>query len=348
LTAATGPVLVTGGAGFLGGFVVEALRRAGRDVVILDRVPAPTSPTNVVTVTGDVGDPDVLERAVTGASAIIHAAFAPPRAGRNELHRVNVDATEALTRAAIDAGVSRLVIVSSTIVERRPRAHPLSTRLPLSTLDAYRVTRTRGEEIALAAGDDLAVAIARPCTFLGPGRVGAFALLFEAIRTNARVPILGPGSNRYQLLQVADLADGLIRLLDTSAEGIFHFGAPNVATVQELLRALIDHAGTDATLTRVPRSLARAGVRSLELAGLPPLSDWHQSTTLVEDRIVDTARAQVELSWTPAFSNERALFDAYDWFRDVRAAGRTAPTTHAVPRSHRLLARALAVGRSRV
>ena len=336
-----GPVVVTGGAGFLGGFVVSSLQASGHEVVVLDRDTA-NVPGSVTAIRGDVGDEQALHRSLQGAAVVIHAAFAPPRAGTAELHRINVDATARVARMAAEAGVQRLVIVSSTIVERLPRRHPLSSRLPLSRLDSYRQTRTDAERAALAWQNRLAVSVARPCTFLGPGRIGAFALLFEAVRAGGIVPVLGPGTNHYQLLHVADLADGLVRLASSNHAGVFHFGAPNVAPVHEQLEALVAHAGTGARVATVGRGFGRVGVRSIELAGLPPLSDWHHASALAEDRVVDTSRAETELGWSPTFSNEAALFDAYDWYSRTRAAGRATPTTHPVPRSHRVLAGGLA------
>ena len=197
----------------------------------------------------------------------------------------------------------------------------------------------------LAWRDELDVSLARPCTFLGPGRVGAFALLFEAVRTGGLVPMLGPGTNRYQLLHVDDLANGLVRLAQGSHSGVFHFGAHDVQPVRDLLSALIEEAGTAARLAAVPAALARGLVRATELVGLPPLSDWHHASAGREDRVHDTSRATDELGWMPAASNSRCLLDAYEWYARTREAGLATPTTHPVPRSHRVVAGALATAR---
>lgn len=337
-------VVVTGGAGFLGQAVVDGLLRDGHAVVAFDRA-ASVAPNGAASVVGDIRDRDLVKRVLDGADAVVHAAFAPPQATPAELRQVNVEATGGLAELATGAGVQRLVVVSSTIVERRARTHPVSSRLPLSRLDTYRRTRSEGEVAALAWQGRLDVSLARPSTFLGPGRVGAFALLFEAVRAAGLVPILGPGTNRYQLLHVDDLAAGLVRLATGPHRGVFHFGATGVESVRDQLATLVDHAGTGARVAPVPRSVAVALVRALELAGLPPLSDWHHATARVEDRVSDLTRATDELGWVPAFSNERCLLDAYSWYVRTRAAGLATPTTHPVPLSHRVAARGLATAR---
>jgi nucleoside-diphosphate-sugar epimerase len=329
-------IVVTGGAGFLGRWVERRLAESGADVVAVDRVARRDEPPGQPSVVGDVRDPDLLRAVLAGADAVVHAAFAPPQASARELREVNVDAVRSLAAHATQQAVRRLVIVSSTIVERTPRRHFVSAA-PLSRLDDYRVTRIEGEDAALAANEHLSVAVARPATFLGPGRVGAFALLFEAVRSGAVVPLLGPGTNRYSLLHVADLADGLARLALGDTRGVVHFGGTEVPTAREQLQRLIDHARSGSRLMVVPRRIGLTAARTLELAGLPPLSDWHHATARSEDRLVDISVARRELDWEPRYTTTEALFDAYDWYSSSRATGRPTPTTHPVPRSHRII-----------
>src|SRR5439155_21074733 len=143
-----------------------------------------------------------------------------------------VEGTRAVCETAVAHGVRRLVLISSTIVLRPRRRHPLLNGAPLSRLDVYRETRAEAERIAAECGaQGVAVAVVRPKTFVGPDRVGAFAILFELIRRGRVVPVLGSGRNRYQLLAVGDLTDGIRRLLASGPQGVFHFGAREFVTV---------------------------------------------------------------------------------------------------------------------
>jgi nucleoside-diphosphate-sugar epimerase len=187
-------------------------------------------------------------------------------------------------------------------------------------------------------------AIVRPKTFLGPGRVGGFALAFASVRSGGTVPIAGPGTNRYQYVHVDDLADGVVRLADAAAEGVFHFGAPDVETVRSELSALIDAAGTGARALFLPPRVGQAVVRAVELAGLPPLSEFHHAAASGWDSVVDSSRAMAELQWLPARSNLDTLLDAYAWYSDN--ADRGSITTHPVPVSHRVARRVLALASS--
>ncbi|MGH2627650.1 MAG: NAD-dependent epimerase/dehydratase family protein, partial [Anaerolineales bacterium] len=216
------------------------------------------------------------------------------------------------------------------------------SRTALARLNRYRATRIVAERLVQdARGAE--VAVARPKTFIGAGRVGAFALVFEQIRTGRAVPMPGAGAHRYQLLGAADLADGLCRLATMGGTGTFWFGAERFGTVAEDLQELVCHAGTGARLRPVKGWWARRGLRLAELVGLSPLSEWYQCGLRGRDSVVEIARSCEELGWRPELSNSQALVGAYDWFSALKAQGAPAPATHPVPRSHRLLGTAISV-----
>ena len=205
---------------------------------------------------------------------------------------------------------------------------------------AYARTRREAEEAAVdALANGLSVAIARPKTLVGPGAVGAFALLFDLVRGGNPVPALGDGRNRYQLLDVRDFASGLAALATSEATGVFSFGAAEFGTVREDLEELLAFAATNATLRLVPAPVGRVLLRAMELVGLPLASDWHWACARNESSVVAIDRAVGELGWHPARSNVRALIDAYRWFVSEENAA-AVPST--VPSTHRLVARAFA------
>jgi nucleoside-diphosphate-sugar epimerase len=326
--------VVTGGAGFLGRAVVERLASAAHEVVVVDRIaPRAALPAGARSVVCDVRSMSEVGAALDGADVLVHAAFAPPRTPAAEMRAVNVDALDALLHHAVAAGVEAVVLVSSTIVERPARRHSALER-GRGRLEEYRRTRIEAETVAQQHADRLRVAIARPKTFVGPGQVGAFALLFSLVRSGDAVPILGPGTNRYQLVDVRDLADGLARLAEhPSGHGVYHFGAERFGTVADELQAVIDEAGTGARLVRVPARVGRTLVRGVELAGLTPLAEWHHCCAHGVDSTVEVTRARADLDWHPARSNREAIVDAYRSF-----ASEPVSTTHPVPLSHRAFA----------
>ena len=333
-------VLITGGAGFLGTHLTRSFRREGVRLRLLDLEAERGADFDsaVEHVAGDVRDPRAVAGAVDGIDVIVHAAFGSPRQPAAAMWRVNVEGTRNVCEQAMAHGVRRVILISSTIVAKQPRAHPILRDAPLSRLDAYRASRAEAERVA----DEyrvrgLQVAIVRPKTFVGPERVGAFAIIFEWIRLGRPVLVLGSGRNRYQLLDTRDMAEGIRLLAAADAQGLFLFGARDFRTVREDLQALLDHAGTGARLRFVPGRLAGYALRGMELAAIVPLSEWHYMSAAGKDSVVDISRAELGLGWRPERSNTQALIEAYDWYVANMAATGAARTTHPVPLVHRAL-----------
>src|SRR5690606_17420674 len=111
-------------------------------------------------------------------------------------------------------------------------------------------------EVARKNGVD--VTIIRPKTFIGTGRLGIFQILFEWIREGRRIPIIGTGNNRYQLLSVDDLVDAIFRsTTQPNQNETFNIGAKAYGTVRQDLNALLRHAGSGARLSPQPPWLAQ-------------------------------------------------------------------------------------------
>jgi nucleoside-diphosphate-sugar epimerase len=236
--------------------------------------------------------------------------------------------------------VRRLVLISSTVVERQPRVHPFLRQSGLTAMDAYRATRTEAERIASEFADrGLSLAIVRPKTFVGPGRVSAFNIIFEWIRKGRPVLLLGSAAAPYQLVEIRDMAEGIRLLSDSSAEGIFYFGAERFGTLRGDIAALIEHAGTGSLLRFVPAPLARAVLRAMELSGTITPSELHYMSAWGKPSVADTSRAMRELGWKPRWSNREALANAYDWYARSMEANGSARSIHQLPGPHRAMSR---------
>jgi len=248
---------------------------------------------------------------------LVHAAAALPiQSAREAIRSVNVDGAATTFAAAREAGVRRAVLISSTAVYGVPDHHPIVEDDPLVGVGAYGESKIDAEALALDfARRGLVTVIVRPKTFVGPERLGVFEILFDWIREGRRIPILGNGSNRYQLLAVEDLVDAVVRSFD--ADGVAG-------------EALIAHAGSGSRLRPVPARPAEIVLRALELARVSPLAEWHYRTAH-KDSFVSIDKARRLLGWEPRLSNAETLCSTYDWYLAHRAELGSAGTTHRVP-----------------
>jgi nucleoside-diphosphate-sugar epimerase len=334
---------ISGGAGFLGLHLARRLLADGFTVRTLDIAPLaePELEGAVEELRGDVRDPAACARLVEGADVLVHAAAALPILGSREAIRsVNVGGTATLLAAAFEADVGRTILISSTAVYGVPEKHPIEEDDPLVGIGHYGDSKIEAEQVTREfAQRGLDVVIVRPKTFVGPERLGVFEILFDWIREGRRIYVLGEGSNRYQLLAVADLVEGVTRCAEADVAGAtLNVGAGEFGTVREDLEALIGHAGSSSRVTPVPARPAELVLRALELARLSPLAEWHYRTAH-RDSFVDVSKAEGLLGWRPRLSNAQALIETYDWYlanrsRVVNGAG----VTHRVAWDQRALA----------
>jgi nucleoside-diphosphate-sugar epimerase len=324
---------LSGGAGFLGLHLARRLLGEGHDVRTLDVAPLDDREleSTVEELRGDVRDPDAVQRLVRRADVVVHAAAALPiRASRAAIRSVNVHGTENVLLAARDAGVARVLFVSSTAVYGVPEKHPIVEDDPLVGVGWYGESKIDAEALCRVAAVE--TTIIRPKTFVGPERLGVFEILFDWVREGRRIYVLGDGRNRYQLLAVEDLVDALVRAATTAAAAYetFNIGATEFGTVREDLGALIDHARSDSKLQPVPVKPAEIILRALEILRVSPLAEWHYKTAH-RDSFVDVHKAQRLLGWQPRLSNAQALTDTYDWYLANRDRVGAAGVTHRVP-----------------
>jgi nucleoside-diphosphate-sugar epimerase len=332
---------ISGGAGFLGLHLARRLVADGHEVRTLDVVPLddPGLEGSVDELRGDVRDPADARRLIDGADVLVHAAAALPiLASREAIRSVNVEGTAVMLAAALEGGVRRAVLISSTAVYGVPKVHPISEDAPLVGVGHYGESKIDAERVAQNFGRrGLDVVILRPKTFLGSERLGVFEILFDWIREGRRIPILGDGSNRYQLLAVEDLVEATIAAANADVAGeTLNVGATDFGTVRSDLETLIDHAGSGSRLRPVPARPAELVLRLLELLRLSPLGEWHYRTAH-RDSFVDISKAQRLLGFSPRLSNAQALCETYDWYLEHREGMRSAGVTHRVPWDQRVL-----------
>jgi nucleoside-diphosphate-sugar epimerase len=332
---------ISGGAGFLGLHLARRLLADGHEVRTLDLAPLddPGLERGAEELRGDVRDPAAAARLCVGADVLVHAAAALPiQASREAIRSVNVDGTATTLAAALEAGVGRVVLISSTAVYGIPKHHPIAEDAPLVGVGHYGESKIDAERVAEdVARRGLEVVVLRPKTFVGPERLGVFEILFDWIREGRRIPILGDGSNRYQLLAVDDLVEATLSAAEAPVAGeTFNVGATEFGTVRSDLEGLIAHACSGSRLRPVPARPAELALRALEVARLSPLAEWHYRTAH-RDSYVDVSKAERLLGFAPLLSNEQALCETYDWYLQNRERARPAGVTHRVPWDQRAL-----------
>lgn len=328
--------LVTGGAGFMGiNLVRYLLARANRvrslDIAVFDY----PEKGRVDVVTGDIRDRAIVNAALDGVTHVVHCAAALPLYSSNDIYTTEVDGTRNILESAMRQGVSRMIHVSSTAVYGIPDHHPIYEHDRLHGVGAYGQAKIDAEEqCRLFREKGMCVTILRPKSFIGPERLGVFELLYEWAFEGRNFPVLGPGTNRYQLLDVEDLCQAVYLCAtgdETRANDTFNVGAREFTTLKEDFQAVLDRAGHGKRIVSLPIAPVVATLRVLAALRLSPLYKWIYET-VAEDSFVSIERIEAAMGYAPQFSNKDALIRNYDWYVEHRdeIAGRSG-VSHRTP-----------------
>ncbi|MGQ9808478.1 MAG: NAD-dependent epimerase/dehydratase family protein [Armatimonadota bacterium] len=309
---------ITGGAGFLGINLVRFLLERGQSVATFDLAPFDYPEADRVRHTqGDIRDADTLRRAMAGAHLVVHAAAALPLYREEDIFSTDVDGTRNVLQAALELGVERVVHISSTAVYGIPDHHPIREEDPLRGVGPYGQAKVMAEQVvAEYRARGLCVPVLRPKTFIGPERLGVFALLYEWAAEGRSFPVLGSGNNRYQLLDVEDLCQAIWLCCTLDRErvnDVFNVGAAEFGTVREDYQAVLDRAGFGKRVRPLPAGPAVFALRLLGALRLSPLYAWVYETA-GKDSFVSIEKAERVLGFRPVHSNRDALVRNFEWY----------------------------------
>ncbi|MFN2200014.1 MAG: NAD-dependent epimerase/dehydratase family protein [Caldilineaceae bacterium] len=328
--------LVTGGAGFLGINLIRYLLDRGHGVVSLD-IQSFDYPERdrVRVVTGDIRKVEDVNRAMEGVDVVVHTAAALPLYSPQDIYSTDIDGLRIVLESALQSGIERVVHISSTAVYGIPDHHPLYEDDKLDGVGPYGEAKVVAEQVCQQYRErGLCVPIIRPKSFIGPERLGVFALLYDWAQDGKGFPMLGSGNNRYQLLDVEDLCDAIYAVSTGSCsvvDDVFNIGAREFTTMREDYQAVLDYAGHGKHIVGLPARPAIWTLRALEQMHLSPLYRWVYETA-TEDSFVSIDKAERLLDFDPKYSNKDALIRNYQWYIDHEADFEgTAGVSHRVP-----------------
>ena len=312
-------ILVTGGSGFLAINLIRYLRDHGeKKIRTIDIAPFDYPEKDEVdAILGDVRDLDLVRKATKDVKWVIHTAAALPLYSEKDIYTTEVDGIENVLKAAEEEGVERVIDISSTAVYGVPDHHPIYETDELIGVGPYGHAKIQAEEKALEARKrGMCVPILRPKSFIGPERLGVFALFYDWAYTGHGFPMIGSGKNRYQLMDVDDLDQSIWLTLTLPKDVVndtFNIGAEEFTTMKEDYQAVLDKAGHGKHIHGLPVKPVVFILRVLEKLHLSPLYPWVYETAST-DSFVSIDKAKKILGYKPRYSNKQALVRNYEWY----------------------------------
>ncbi|MFA5892037.1 MAG: NAD-dependent epimerase/dehydratase family protein [Actinomycetota bacterium] len=331
-----GKAVVTGATGFLGGHLSRALTERGWDVHAIAR---PSSRAESLEQTGvtvhrcGLFDTDALRGALEDARAVFHlAALVTDWGSRTEFFETNVNGTKSVASAAADAGVGRLVHVSTTDVYGFPNDPDRDeSSAPVRTGWPYVDSKIAAEDAArtVAAARDLPLTIVRPATIFGPGDKYFVLEIAQYLRAGL-VPVVGGGHARPGFAYVENLADVIVQAgtVPAAVGGTYNLHDATGATWREYVSKLADALGYRARRLSLAPRVAGAIAAGMETAwgafsirSRPPLTR-HAIAILGTEQEFPTQRARRDLEWAPLIDFDQSIARSAEWCRPLLAKHR--------------------------
>lgn len=300
-------ILVTGGAGFVGGAVVRELVDLGAHVTVLDDLFTGRTeilPSEVRFVEGSVTDAALVERLVREAGLVFHMAarnIIASTANPRDDFETNIGGTLNVLLAARDAGTERVVYTGSTSVYGNPRMIPIDetdTPVPLSP---YAASKLGGENYCVAFSESygLPVSVVRYSNVYGEGQrpdnpyCGVVSKFFAAAYAGQPISIHGDGQQTRDFTYIDDAVDAtLLAMVSPRAEGeVFNVGTGIETSVNELALLVAEAARREVAVEHIDR----------------------RDIDNIRRRVVNIEKARRMLRWSPQVSLPMGLAMTARW-----------------------------------
>jgi nucleoside-diphosphate-sugar epimerase len=305
-------VLVTGGAGFVGGALVRRLAEAGAKVTVLDDLftgRPDVVPTAAQLVTGSVVDEDLVRSLVAEASVVFHMAarniIASTKDPRQDF-ATNIGGTLNVLLAARDSKVDRVVYTGSTSIYGNPRTIPINEDDPPVVLSPYAVSKLGGELYCNAFYENFGVpvSVVRYSNVFGIGQrpdnpyCGVIGKFFAAAIEGKPLQIHGDGEQTRDYTYIDDAVDAtLLAAIRPRAEGeMFNVGTGIETSVNDLALKIGEAVGVDVDIVHIDR----------------------RDIDNIRRRVVNIEKARRMLRWAPQVTLSAGLGRTAAWMRSTQ------------------------------
>lgn len=270
---------------------------------------------------GDIRREEDLLKSMNDVDIVIHTAAALPLYPPEDILSTEVQGTRLVLQRAMEIGVKRFIHISTTAVYGVPDHHPIVESDPVSGVGPYGEAKIQAEMVCQEFRQQgLCLPILRPKSFVGPERLGVFAILYEWASEGHHFPMIGSGNNRYQLLDVEDLCQAILACMildEAMVNDTFNIGAVDFTTMKMDYQAVLDEAGFGKRIIPFPVGPVVLALKVLETLQLSPLYPWIYETAS-KDSYVSVEKAQNLLGFQPQFSNIDALLRNYRWYLEYK------------------------------
>ncbi len=316
-------VFVTGGTGFIGSHLADALlREPDNEVRCLVRSDLKWLKNKKVSaVRGDLHDLPSLRKGLEGSDVLFHLAALVKAPKPDIFRRVNVEATENIIRCAQKAGVKKIIVLSSLAAAGPSFSRPLTESDPMMPVSMYGESKKEMEEmIARIARPEDSITILRPPAVFGPREEQIYS--FFKMASRGFCPIVGgDGQTRISMVHVQDVVQGLLLAAKDTTPGLrsYFVSSERVYTWKEIKDATSLAFGKKLITLPVPPSIVHAAGTMLETVGSfigqYPVMNKDKAREMTLEWTCSVDKIKQELGYKQLFTLDDGIADTVQWYK---------------------------------
>jgi|TARA_B110000914_G_C15483502_1_gene456874 nucleoside-diphosphate-sugar epimerase len=304
-------ILITGSNGFLGNLAKEYFIQ-NYELVFVDL--STSSDANFYKV--DIGNFTEIDDVITKEKPNIIFHFASEifdTYNKKKIYRTNVEGSNNIKKSAIKNNVENLIFTSTFSLFEENYDYLISESEPISCKNYYGITKSKVERLLLESDSELNISIFRCPIIVDKSRAHRLGVLFEFLKDNCTLWILGDGSNKLQFVSASDLFIAFEKSLNLKGKYVYNIGCEKVETMKETFEYLINKTGSKSKIRHFNKNLGLFILKILSFLRLINFIDYHNKI-LVSNIVLDISRIKKDLNFTPTKSTAELMLDAHNYY----------------------------------
>ena len=264
----------------------------------------------------DISNFDEIDHVVTKEKPNIIFHFASEifdTHDRKKIYKTNVVGSKNIERSAIKNNVKNLIFTSTFSLFEKNYDYLISESEPISCENYYGITKFEVENHLLNADKNLNISIFRCPIIVDKSRAHRLGVLFEFLKDDCTLWILGDGSNKLQFVSTSDLFISIEKSLNLKGKHVFNIGCEKVQTMKETFEYLINKTGSKSKIRYFNKKIGLFILKLLSSLRLINFIDYHNKI-LVSNIVLDISKVKKDLNFLPTKSTAELMLDAHHYY----------------------------------
>ena len=304
-------ILITGSNGFLGNLAKEYFTQ-NYELVLVDL----SSSSDANFYKADIGNFSEIDDVITKEKPNIIFHFASEifdTHNKKKIYKTNVEGSNNIKKSAIKNNVENLIFTSTFSLYEKNYDYLISESEPITCKNYYGITKSKVETLLLDSDSKLNISIFRCPIIVDKSRAHRLGVLFEFLKDNCTLWILGDGSNKLQFVSATDLFIAIEKSLNLNGKHVYNIGCEKVETMKETFEYLINKTGSKSKIRHFNKNLGLLILKILSFLRLINFIDYHNKI-LVSNIVLDISRIKKDLKFVPTKSSAELMLDAHNYY----------------------------------